>query len=203
MKNRKRSKPNIRRLNVCKRYWPWKHLFCRAIKMCPSIELFYVIFIDGQCSCFDGVRATTKRPWSIRKRTYKMPEEFLYTSKWKVGDSQSQLSDATLKKVFTKNLWCLGGCVIIGEPEKVEAQDNVSFYIVGHKKEREHIMRDNVCIPINGKWGNKRKSLVSAVDRVNKGSIYKKNLALGWMPHDRRIRKGGGKGQCQFLHTGT
>lgn len=64
-------------------------------------------------------------------------------------------------------------------------------------------MPNNICIPVNGKSGDKRKSLVSAVDRANKGSIYKKNLALGWMPHDRRIRKGGGKGQCQFLHTGT
>ena len=53
-----------------------------------------------------------------------------------------------------------------------------------------------------------RKSLASAVtqggkDRVNKKSIYRKNVALGWMPYDRRIRKGGGTGQCQFQYTGT
>ena len=38
----------------------------------------------------------------------------------------------------------MGGCIIIGEPEKVEARDNVSFYILGHKKEREHI----ICLTI-------------------------------------------------------
>ena len=74
----------------------------------------------------------------------------------------------------------------------------------------------NFCIPLNEKSGDRKKSLVAAVtqggkDRVNKKSIYKKTVTLGWMHYDRkdktyktvRTRKGGGTRQCQFLNTGT
>ena len=46
--------------------------------MKPRIELFDLIFIDGQYSSLDGVRVIAKGPWSMRKRAYNMPEEVLY-----------------------------------------------------------------------------------------------------------------------------
>ena len=37
-----------------------------------------------------------------------------------------------IKEAFTKKIWHLGGCLMIGESEKVEARDNASFYTQGH-----------------------------------------------------------------------
>ena len=34
----------------------------------------------------------------------------------------------SIKEVFTKKIWRLGGCLMIGESEEVEARDNASFY---------------------------------------------------------------------------
>lgn len=83
--------------------------------------------------------------------------------------------------------------------------------------EREHVIcLKSFYIPVNEDSGDRCISLVAAVTqggkgRVNKKSIYKKTVALGWMHYDRkdkkyktvRARKVGGTRKCQFLNTGT